>query len=404
MPNLVVMVTGPIVGLRSTWFLEDTARFADSLGKKIVVYSLFDEILIQAGVSSQSAYERSAYIGQLLDGYEYQLKLMREKAYLSIGRKIDGLPANTSAIVRTPASVEWRGLNLQFKDHQLIAQVLKPNRIITLIDSEEKIMRRLKSEYGKHVLNVIAHQKEINKERVLHWLASEVSMSEDWAEWASHINGKDVRHYVLCVETPSHRDRNYYVRDVDNMAKFATEKDLPSFYASYSMTVATEKVRKEINETIWQLRGHGAVIDPASIELGQTVNIEDKEVVFAFTVCRDLRWDVKKVDIVSAFHPYTEMPPLSTGMMDELGHARAYNKERYLVLASGGESPFTGDNYVPSEHIFKDRASFFNFLDGKRKPPLQARFVEYTRQFDKWQEQRRLEQEAKKPKKHPAEI
>lgn len=387
MPNLVVIATGPVVGLRSTWFLEDTVKLADNLGEKIVVYNVFEEILEQAGVSPDNAYQRASYIGELLDGYEYQFQLMREKAYLSIARKIGKLSQDVNVIIRTSTSIDWRGLNLEFKDHRIIAEQLQPDRIITLIDAEWKIMKRLKTEYGKHVLNVVAHQKEMNLERILGWLASEVSMSEDWAEWASYLSGKDVRHYVLGVETPSHIDRGAYVRDVDNMVKFATEKDLPSFYASYSMTVATEEVRKEINETIWRLRSYGAVIDPASIEIGQNVSAEDKSVVFAYTVCRDLRWDVKKVDIVTALHPYTEMPPLSTGMLDELGHARAYSKERYLVLATGAGSPFTGDNYVPSEHIFKDKASFFEFLERKRKPPLDARFIENTKKFDKWQKE-----------------
>ena len=398
MPNLVVIVTGPIVGLRSTWFLEDTVKLADNLGKKIAVYNVFEEIFEQAGISPRNAYQRASYIGELLDGYEYQFRLMREKAYLSIARKIDKLHQNVSAIIRTPASIEWRGLNLEFKDHRVIDEQLQPDSIITLIDAEWKIMERLKTEYGEHVLNVVAHQKEMDLERILSWLASEVSMSEDWAEWSSYLNGKDVRHYVLGVETPSNMDRAIYIRDLDNMVKFATEKDLPSFYASYSMTVATEEIRKEINETIWQLRSYGAVIDPASIEIGQNLSAEDKSVVFAYTICRDLRWDVKKVDIVAAFHPYTETPPLSIGMMDELGHARAYNKERYLVLATGAGSPFTGDNYVPSEHIFEDRASFFEFLEQKRHPPLRAYFTENVKKFGKWQ-QEVLKSQAKKPSK-----
>ena len=93
------------------------------------------------------------------------------------------------------------------------------------------------------------------------------------------------------------------------------------------------------------------------------------------------------MDIVAAVHPYTKMPPLSTGMMDELGHARAYNKERYLVLATGAGSPFTGDNYVPSKHVFEDRASFFEFLEQKRNPPLKPCFTENVKQFGKWQQE-----------------
>lgn len=386
MPNVVSIVTGPIVGLRSTWFLKDTVDFAARTGRKIVVFNLFDEILKQAGIHPRNAYEQASYIGELLDGYQYQLRLMREKAYLSIAREIDKLPRATNAIVRTPASVEWRGVNLEFKDHRIISAELKPYRIVTLIDAEWKIMKRLKTEYGEHALKKLAHQKGMTLERILRWLGSEVSRSEDWAEWATHLTGRKVRHFVLGIETPSRKDRGIYVRDVDNMAKLATEKRLPSFYASYSMTVATEEIRKEINNTIWHLRSYGAVIDPASIEIGQNINPEDESVVFAYTVCRDLRWDVKKVDIVSAFHPYTKMPPLSTGMLDELGHARAFRKERYMVLPAGGGSPFTGDNLVPAERIFKDRNSFFEYLEQKRRPALKPRFVDITKEFGKWQE------------------
>jgi hypothetical protein len=196
-------------------------------------------------------------------------------------------------------------------------------------------------------------------EKILQWLGAEVNTSEDWAEWVSYLRGKKVKHLVLGLSAPLKSNRKKYAPDIENMTKIASQKNLISFYASYSMTVATEPVRKIINENIWKLREYGVVIDPASIEIGANINKDDESVVFAYTVCRDLRWDVQKVDIIAAFHPYTKMPPLSTGMMDELGHARAFRKERYMVLPSGGGSPFTRDNYVPSQHIFKSGADFF---------------------------------------------
>lgn len=389
MPNTICIVTGPIVGLRSGWFLEDTVKFAAKMNKQITVFNIFEEILEQANIQPKNAYERALYIGELLDGYQYQFKCMREKAYLSIARKIDKLPKTVNAILRTPASIEWRGVNVEFKDHRIIAEQINPDRIITLIDAEWKIMERLKSQYGEHVLKVIAQQKEITIEKVLDRLGSEVSRSEDLAEWASYINGKKIRHFVLGMETPSYKNRKIYVRDVDNMVKFATEKKLTTFYASYSMTVATEEVRKEINELIWKLRSYGAVIDPASIEIEQNVDKEDEPVVFAYTVCRDLRWDVQKVDIVAAFHPYKKMPPLSTGMLDELGHARAFRTERYLVMPVGAGSPFTRDNYVPANHLFKHGDSLFQFFEKRRRPTLKPRFSDNIKEFAKWQEFRR---------------
>ena len=387
---MVSIVTGPIVGLSSTTFLNDTVEFAAKLGKEIVVFDLFAEILKRADIDHDDFYERVNYIGELLDGYGYQFELQRRNAYLSIARQIDKLPDSTNVVVRTPASIEWRGIDIELKDHITIAEEIRPDRIVTLIDAEWKIMERLKGKYASHTLSVVAKQKEMTIEKILDWLAVEVSRSEDWAEWASHITGKKVRHFVLGTEIPCYEDECVYVKDVENMAKLVTEKDLPTFYTSYSMTVATDEVRAKINDMIWRLREYGAVMDPASIELGhEDIESEHKEksVVFAYTVCRDPRWDVKKVDIVVAFHPYTEMPPLSTGMMDEMGHARAFKKERYMVMPVGAGSPFTKDNIVPSKHLFKEGDAFFDFIENKREPPLKPRFAEYTKKFGEMQKE-----------------
>ncbi len=57
MPKKVSIVTGPIVGLRSSWFIKDTIKFSESVGEKVVSFNLFDEILQQAGMDPQNAYE-----------------------------------------------------------------------------------------------------------------------------------------------------------------------------------------------------------------------------------------------------------------------------------------------------------------------------------------------------------
>lgn len=386
MPKKVNIITGPIVGLRSTRFINDTIEFAASVGEKIVSFNVLEEILQQSNLQPRNAYEKILYIGEILDGYSYQFQCMREKAYLSLARKIDQLGRDVSVIIRIPASIEWRGYNLVLKDHRIISEVIRPDSIITLIDAEWKIKERLKSNYGQHVLRVVARQNDLSIPKILQWLASEVSISEDWAEWASHITGKNVNHIVLGIETPSYKDRKKYVRDVDSLAKLVTHKKVPTFYTSYSMTVAREKIRKKINSMIWKLREYGVVIDPASIELGTNVPEEDKSVVFAYTVCRDLRWDVQKVDAVVAFHPYDDNPPLSTGMMDELGHARAFRKDRYFILPVGGGSPFTRNNYVPANHVFKTGEEFFNFIEKRRRPVLKPKFQKFQEEFGKWQE------------------
>lgn len=72
MPRVICIVTGPIVGVRSTWFLEETVEFARALGKRIQVFNVFDEILEQAEIQASNAYEKAVLVGQLLDGYQYQ--------------------------------------------------------------------------------------------------------------------------------------------------------------------------------------------------------------------------------------------------------------------------------------------------------------------------------------------
>ncbi|MFA5182159.1 MAG: hypothetical protein WC405_12635 [Syntrophales bacterium] len=385
MPKKISIVTGPIVGLKSAKFIDETIKFCSSFGEKIVLFNIFDEILELIGFQPKNAYEQILRIADIINGYEYQFQLMREKAYLSIARKMDNLGDDVSVVIRMPASIEWRGYNLILKDHRIIADVIKPDSIITLINAEWKIADHLKTNYGKHVLKVIAHQKELTIHKILEWLASEVSVSEDWAEWASHVTKKDVRHIVFGIETPSYKNRKKYVHDVDGLGKLVTQKDVPTFYTSYSMTVAAEKIRKKINSTIWTLRAYGVVIDPASIEIGANVCEADESVVFAHTVCRDLRWDVKKVNAVVAIHPYDKLPPLSTGMMDELGHARAYGKDRYLILPIGAGSPFTRDNYVPTNHVFKTEAEFLDFIEKKRRPVLKPKYQQYRETFKIWQ-------------------
>lgn len=384
MPPTVCLATGPIIGLNAERFLAQTKRFGDSVGKRIEVFDLIDEIGEIQGRSWDNAYERLVYIGQLLDGYQYQFELLRENAYLSIARKIDRLPQRTGVIVRAPACIRWRGIRMRFKDHRAIARSIAPTRILTLINAEQRILEQLEGQYEQRGLELIAQErKAATLEWVLDWLGAEVSASEDLADWCTELTGKRVHHYVISIRAPSYADRAKFVLDVDNMTKAATAARLPSFYASYSMTVAEPRERDLINDAVWRLRGYGLVVDPATIEIGARTVPEDEPIVFAYTVFRDLRWDVGKVDTVAAFHPYAKKPPLSTGMMDELGHARAFGKDRFLILPSGGGSPFTSGNYVPENHFFTSIDAFFKFIENRRGHQLKPQFAEQVEAFKK---------------------
>lgn len=383
MARTVCLVTGPPFGLPVRKLFEETVAFGNDVGKRVAVFGVFDEIFREEkGRMPENRVEEAIWTGELLDGYSYQFELQRERALCAIGRAIDALPARTGAIVRMPASIRWRSVDIAFKDHRAIARALAPDRIVSLIDAEWKILKRLEMRSERRALELIGQEEGVSVERVLGWLGADVSVAEDWAEWCAELTGKPVDHLVMGVCAPSRPDRLKFVLDVDNLLKAGTEKSLPSFYASYSMTVAGESERKAINDAIWRLREHGFVVDPGTIEIGGDIDDIDRPVVFAYTVFRDLRWDVQKVDVVAAFHPYADRdPPLSTGMMDELGHARAFGKDRYLVLPRGGDSPFTAGTYIQKNHAFKTADEFFEFIERRRRPQLKARFRDAVAAF-----------------------
>ena len=77
MPKKVTLVTGPIVGLKSTAFIDETVAFGKALGEKIVAFNLFSEILDHCGIVACNAYEEILHIGILFYGYDYQFKCLR---------------------------------------------------------------------------------------------------------------------------------------------------------------------------------------------------------------------------------------------------------------------------------------------------------------------------------------
>ena len=132
------------------------------------------------------------------------------------------------------------------------------------------------------------------------------------------------------------------------------------------MTHSDAETRREIDQTIHKLKDYGLVIDPQAIEIGSNYeNERDKQATFAYTVHRDLHWFVGKVDSIVAIHPYSDRPPLSTGMMDELGHARDYLKKRYMIFPQTRQSPFTTDSYIDKGRIVSSSNELFICLEAE---------------------------------------
>lgn len=333
-----VLVTGMIAGLEDRAYIDEVLAMGESDGITIDHYNLVDEMERTGGKR----------LAMLLGTTNYLFEVIREREYRKIGYKLQESESE-HAIIRVPATIEWNHINIKLKDHKEIIDFIKPDVIVTLIDAEWLIQRRLGDTDDSNKFLHGVKKQNISISDALSWMNEEVSLSEDWADRMG------IRHYVIPTGQGA---RSLY--------KLVKHRDVASFYVSYSMTHADPEARREINEVISRLEDYGLVLDPQAIEIGFDFDsVEDKEATYAYTVHRDLHWFVGKIDAVVAIHPYAERPPLSTGMMDELGHARDYLKKRYMIYPPRHQSPFTTDSYIEKGHIFENASEFFICLEAE---------------------------------------
>lgn len=284
---------------------------------------------------------------RLLGTTDYVFELTREREYERIGYEIEKNRIE-NVIVRAPATIEWNRINRKFKDQRYIRDFIRPDLIVTLIDAEWLIKAKLQSPKVQDPFLRTLRDRNHSLFEILSWMHEEVSLSEDWAKYMG------VPHYVIAVGEPP-----------ECLYKLCTLLNPWVVYASYSMTYATPEMRQEVNKVIRRLRDYAVVVDPQTVEIGANYEKEsqaDREAIYAYTVHRDLHWYVGKVHAVVAIHPYPERPPLSAGMMDELGHARDYMKARYMIFPKGF-SPFTTDSYIEKGHLFEQPDQFFDYLE-----------------------------------------
>ncbi len=342
-----VLVTGNIAGLNDKEYINGIIEYGKSQNFNIDYYDLVDEL----------EKTKDKKLAKMLGTTNYIFQLLREREYRKIGFKLQESNSR-NAIIRVPATIQWNGINYKFKDHKEIINYIRPDVVVTLIDAEWNIKKNIQN--ADKTENMFL--KEIKKQNpsyhdILSWMNEEVSLAEDWAE---HLN---VRHYVVPIGLDN--------KSLFNLVKY---KDLPSFYVSYSMTHSDKEARKEVDTVISKLSEYGLVIDPQAIEINSSMHSEeDMKVIYSYTVHRDLHWFVGKVDAVVAIHPYVQRPPLSTGMMDELGHARDYHKRRYMIFPPAKHSPFTTDSYIEKGHIFQNSYDFFLTLESEGFSPLKER-------------------------------
>lgn len=320
-------------------FIQKVVELGKLNGRNIHVYDAIHEFT----KGGKKPLER------LLGTTDYVFELTREREYEKIGFDIQK-NGYKDVIIRLPATIEWNRINRKFKDQRILRDFIGPDVIVTLIEAEWIIKKELESIDSQDPFLKALKARQHTIYEILSWMNEEVSLSEDWAKYMN------IPHYVISVnESP------------DSLYKLVAYPRPWVVYASYSMTHATEDMRKIVNEIIRKLRYYAVVIDPQTVEISQEFDSPlDKEVIYAYTVHRDLHWYVGKVHAVIAIHPYPERPPLSAGMMDELGHARDYMKTRYMIFPKGF-SPFTTDSYIEKGHLFETAEEFFDYLENVEK-------------------------------------
>lgn len=327
---MITIINGPIVGLGAREYIERAADEAKKLGQELVYFHLTQEIAARG-------FDFLAFMSM----NDFQRNEIRENVYRELATKISKLDQNVHAVIRVVSTVEWRDVNEKFKDIKLLLELFSPDLIVTLMDSELRMMERLQTipSEGNELARITKEYLRINalsdggEEELLDWLNEEVSIAEDWSVMGN------MRHVVLSVNEPP-----------VSLARLCVAPDVPTIYVSYPMTFLQNNpdFAKQKNELVQTLSLRAVVIDPATVELGANAG----QAANSYTVHRDLHWVVKKVSAVVGLQP--NPPVFSFGMLDEFQHAKGYAVPAYLVFPKGSGGPFGADQFVEKSHMFLD--------------------------------------------------
>jgi hypothetical protein len=217
-----VLVTGMIAGMDDHEYIDKAIALAAADGLTVDSYNLIDALESTGGKK----------LDMLLGTTDYLFEVLREREYRKIGFELEKNDSQ-HAVIRVPATIEWNRINVKLKDHKEIAEFIKPDVIVTLIDAEWLIRERFDNpDDSNDFLSRIKNQNHTIQE-ILSWMNEEVSLSEDWAE---HMG---IRHYVIPTG-----------QDPASLYKLIKHAEVPSFYVSYSMTHCDQVAREEINAVI----------------------------------------------------------------------------------------------------------------------------------------------------------
>lgn len=237
-------------------------------------------------------------------------------------------PGHAHSIISTHAVFLWKNVFSRAIDTHYV-KLYDPDVFITFIDNTEEIKKRLDA-------NPQWMNQQLTIDAIEMWQNVEVEMTRMLADLLQKP------HYVLPRKQPP-----------DEVFKTLFMPELPSVYVSFPMSnLKDERIRREIDGFVEELRSRFKVITPRAIELGS----EYSEVAGAQTVHRDLHWFIRGTDITIVYYALNVR---STGVDKEVKEAFENGKE-VLMIDSNEKSPFV-KHYAHA--IFPDKEKLYEFLD-----------------------------------------
>ncbi len=243
-------------------------------------------------------------------------------------RVMRAVPQYEHSIVNTHAVFYWKNVFSRAINTHYVREY-NPDIFITFIDNAEYIKKRLNS-------NPQWKSQRLTGDEIDLWQNVEVEVTKMIADMM------DKPHVVLPRQQPP-----------EEFYKTLFLRGLPSVYVSFPMSnVTDEKLRREIDLFVNELRMRFTVISPRAIELSSDYS----EVMGQQTVHRDLHWFIGDTDITIVFYPVNVR---STGVDREVKEAFDNGKQVWMVDPLE-KSPFLR-HY--SHAIFPTKEKLFEFLD-----------------------------------------
>jgi adenylate kinase len=320
------IVTG-VSGSERIELLAELKRYADSVGKKIMIHDMGDLIRKES-----IKYQIPIADARVLDMDHSQLRLLRAVALKEVKLSIQEQPDDYLHLIGAHTTFRWKGRLIPGISYQDVLDI-KPNGFITIVHDVKAVMRRNKSnpKWDEHTLP--------NAQETQEWMMVEEFVTEVLAE---------VLPAPIFLVSRTH--------NVSNLADlfFSNKKKI---YLSYPIT-AVEKDMPELLDRIQgpilqELEELFVVFNPLTIkdmslaqngvgssvpELMDQLTPKAKEIIKTRTIERDFQF-IDQSDAVVVFYLTDKVSP---GVLAEVYYAHRNQKPVFMVFP-GKRSPFIED-------------------------------------------------------------